>query len=303
MTKDRALKRRVRARMVESGVSYSAARRDVVRWEHRRPALDDVPVEARAAVDALRATVDERMPDVVDGWYLVGSAVLGDFRPVSRDVDFVALVQRPLDDRHVEVLTSVHRDVGGRPFEGVYLTAAQLAGGMPGELLVDGREIGRQHAYSGRPVLRHELARYGVTLHGMPVEDLTIRDDVDELRAWVRSNVEDFWTGWAGRTMTLSRTGLWALLPGGLEWGALGISRMLFTVTTGDVTSKTGAGTWALQHVDRAHHAVISEALRARDGGFLNPLGALDRRARLVAYMSDAIRQIRGMPQARATRR
>ncbi|HYD09739.1 MAG TPA: aminoglycoside adenylyltransferase domain-containing protein, partial [Acidimicrobiales bacterium] len=182
---------------------------------------------------------------------------------------------------------------------GSYATVEQLRTGNPAELLAHDRAVRRRDPYGAHAVARHELVSVGVTLAGPPVSSLDVRDEADELRSWVRDNVEAYWAPWAGGAMGWNRVGLWALLPSGVEWGALGISRMLFTAVTGEVTSKSGAGAWALRHVDRAHHDVLEDALRIRDGGFVNPVGALDRRARLIAYMGDAIRQIRSTAMPR----
>src|SRR5262245_19888407 len=76
--------------------------------------------------------VDAALPGVVEGLYLHGSIALGDFCADRSDVDFVAVCPaRPAEDA-VAGLAQVHAELARerpRPyFDGVYLTAADLAG-------------------------------------------------------------------------------------------------------------------------------------------------------------------------------
>jgi hypothetical protein len=47
-------------------------------------------------------------------------------------------------------------------------------------------------------------------------------------------------------------------------WGVLGVARLHYTVTTGRIVSKTGAGQYALEAFERRWDRIIWEALRLR---------------------------------------
>jgi hypothetical protein len=57
-------------------------------------ALDALVLEV---VDTYLGTVEAQAPGLVEGLYLVGSVALGDFRPRTSDIDFVAVTTTPPD--------------------------------------------------------------------------------------------------------------------------------------------------------------------------------------------------------------
>ncbi|WP_370651758.1 nucleotidyltransferase domain-containing protein [Frankia sp. Cj3] len=44
----------------------------------------------------------------MEGWYVVGSAALDDFRPGASDIDFVAVTATPPADHQLAALEGVH---------------------------------------------------------------------------------------------------------------------------------------------------------------------------------------------------
>ena len=63
-------------------------------------------------VDTYLETVEAQVPGLVEGLYLVGSVALGDFRPRTSDIDFVAVTTTRPDTVAVAALT-LCRGVGG----------------------------------------------------------------------------------------------------------------------------------------------------------------------------------------------
>ena len=59
-----------------------------------------LPTVVRDTVRAYLEAVDAAAPGLVGGFYLVGSVALGDFRPDSSDIDFVAVVEVPPQALH-----------------------------------------------------------------------------------------------------------------------------------------------------------------------------------------------------------
>jgi len=49
-----------------------------------------------------------------------------------------------------------------------------------------------------------------------------------------------------------------------IEWGVLGVSRIYYTFKERDITSKIGAGEYALRTVPHRWHKIINEAMRLR---------------------------------------
>ncbi|MDZ5016954.1 DUF4111 domain-containing protein, partial [Clostridium perfringens] len=51
-----------------------------------------------------------------------------------------------------------------------------------------------------------------------------------------------------------------------IEWGVLGVSRLYYTFKERDITSKIGAGEYALQNLPERWHKIINESMRLRKG-------------------------------------
>jgi len=213
----------------------------------------------RAAVDAyLASTVG-----LIDGLYLYGSVALGDFHPPHSDIDFVAIVDRPLDKA---ALDSVHRSLPGPVFDGIYLTTAQLAAG-PVDLapthFARERRLHEPGRFEQNPVTWHSLAGNGIRCGGPELGDLEIWRDPAELARWTRGNVEEYWRD------LLKRGGAYDLepFPGGMMWVVLGVPRLHYTLATRAITSKSGAGEYALTVFDEEWHDLIRACLAQRRGG------------------------------------
>jgi hypothetical protein len=113
---------------------------------------------------------------------------------------------------------------------------------LDGEYRVDGE------SFEINPVTWFTLARYGVARRGADPSAIGVATDLAERRAWVAENVRTYWVG-AGERLAAGLADSDETTFGGevLEWVALGAARMLFTFETGDVTSKSVAGRWAMR--------------------------------------------------------
>jgi hypothetical protein len=79
----------------------------------------------------------------------------------------------------------------------------------------------------------------------------------------------------------------------------LGVSRLHATLTTGEITSKYGAGLYAMRRFPVHWHRVLVEALRIRRGDrvrstYGTPLG---RRRDLLAYVAMVIEDVLAPPE------
>lgn len=63
----------------------------------------------------------------------------------------------------------------------------------------------------------------------------------------------------------MTQSGLASLGAMWTEWGVLGVTRLHYTLTTGQVTSKHGAGVYAMETFPSQWHRIIREALRIRE--------------------------------------
>ncbi|MFI7699167.1 aminoglycoside adenylyltransferase domain-containing protein [Nonomuraea sp. NPDC049480] len=262
-----------------------------------------------AIVETYLSLADAEAPGLVEGLYLEGSAALDDYRPETSDVDFVAVTAA---EPPIEALERIHTRLGAHPFEGIYLTWDDLHHN-PADL---GE---RPQAHTGKlglggganPITWHTLARHGVTCRGPKPGELDVWSDPAVLAAWTDDNLDRYWRRLVTRaSRPISRWGLAALGGYAAVWIVTGVSRLHYTLATGDVTSKTGAGRHALEAFPERWHRVINEALRLREddsatptlGGLLSGLGEhfgtprrslygspFERRSDVLAFADQAI--------------
>jgi hypothetical protein len=233
-----------------------------------------VPSVVQTVVDDYLGLVDARAPGLVRGLYLVGSVALDDFRPHASDIDFVAVADDPLSLDDIDTLREVHAALAARHrrpyFDGGYVTWRDLSGdpalARPGADAHEGR-LNPRPAGRCDPVAWHTLARHGVTMSGPRREDVTVWTDRAALSAWTRRNLDDYWRPWLRRSSRLwSWHGMACVHDWGPAWGVLGVSRLHYTLATGAITSKHGAGVYARDTFEPRWRRIVDECLRLRRG-------------------------------------
>ena len=88
--------------------------------------------------------------------------------------------------------------------------------------------------------------------------------DHDAVHSWTLENLNSYWASWVARQRRLVGSRGETFGDWGVCWGVLGVSRLHFTLSTGAITSKTGAGDYAMATFARRWHPIVNEALRIR---------------------------------------
>ncbi|BAU91985.1 DNA polymerase beta domain-containing protein [Methylorubrum populi] len=236
----------------------------------RRPPLR---VDVARTVDRFLGLMASEGGPRLRGLYLVGSVALGDFRPGRSDIDFIALLDGPAGD--LAALARVHAalmQAGGPHFDGVYLPIDALRkapeAGAVVPFSVEGELRIGEPCREVNPVLWRCLARSGRPILGAAPAALSIADDDAPLQAHALANLDEYWRPWIGRC----EAALAAKAPDAacdartLEWGILGVSRILCTLATGRIVSKREGGRFVLDRLPEAHQQAVWDALDARDG-------------------------------------
>lgn len=240
---------------------------------------EPLPAPASEVVGDLLRRLDRALPGRVEGLYVVGSAATGAFRPGRSDIDFVALLDRDLSRVELARLCAVHmgrwisalvRDTALRwrwPLvcNGIYLTAADLSKSplmvIPLAGHVSGRiRIAEREGFDVNPVTWHTLASHGIAVRGPARERLAIHLDRAELRAWTRENLNSFWRRWVERAR---HPGVRERMLGRrfASAGALGVTRLHYTLATGEIASKEAAAAHALHVFDPRWRPLLEDAL------------------------------------------
>lgn len=241
---------------------------------------DDVSKAAARHLDA----ADAVLPGLVARLYITGSAALGDYQPGRSDIDFVAFTSRPLSAADLTALASMHGSFldSGPAYDGVYLELDELPevpdDGRPAPHLVDGQFRADTPCGELTPSTWTEFSRYAIAIRGPQAAGLGITISGDRLRKWQLGNLNSYWRDLAdGAAKVWSERDQESLVPdpATVTWCALGPPRLHYTLASGDITSKTGAGHYARQHFPE-YAEVISQTLRWRatgDGSFSHAAG------------------------------
>ena len=226
------------------------------------------------------AQLDQLLPDVVTGFYLVGSVALDAYRPGRSDVDFVAVVERDLGPKLLGRLRLQHARSGlhtavaairdrRSPLtgtcNGVFIRAADLPAPVS-EITPVASHVGHQFRTGAAgsdvsPVAWKLLAEHGVAIRGPQPSSLPLDPQPELLRSWNLQNLESYWRPWASavernpQARFRTRPRYWT------AWGVLGAPRLHRTMVTGEVVSKEAAGEYALDVFPQRWHPLIAEAL------------------------------------------
>lgn len=220
----------------------------------------------------------QRLPDLLQRVIIVGSAALGDWKPGRSDVDLVMVVDRRLTSAELTIAAQVHAQTKqSRPVDGIYLTEQQLIDGpevvLTAPQVVDGQLTAEQLGGELTWVTWREIElgiESEVTVDGVTSWARSERrypHALEGARRFSRENLSSYWMPLGVE----SRTRLDALAPEAdvnartVEWIALGPARLLATIETGAIISKSRAAEFASARWPE-YADVLTRAAASRDG-------------------------------------
>ncbi len=213
--------------------------------------------------------VSKRLPGFLTGFYLVGSLALDSFNERFSDIDFVGVISRRASRDDLESLQVIHRAVEKEyprwKMEGSYFQEGDLGrveGVEPFPSYHDGR-LRIRELYKLFSIDWWELKNGGIALLGPPPQELAFTVDWDLLIERMRQNLNSYWAGWAYKPIRLA----YLLTNWGIQWSVLGVLRQYYSFRENTITSKTGAGLYALEHLPPERRKIVQEAIDLREGG------------------------------------
>ncbi|MFJ8478472.1 aminoglycoside adenylyltransferase domain-containing protein [Kitasatospora sp. NPDC094011] len=246
-----------------------------------------LPPQVSRSTTTFLAAIDSSSPGLVAGLYLHGSLGFGEFYPGHSDIDYVAVLARAPDADALAALAAAHQAVRERhpkpDFDGFHLLRQDLA--RPPEVCPDlpctqdGVFRAAAPFYDVNPVTWHELARHGVTVRGPALTKTDVWTNDAALRAYSHDNLATYWSGVA---QSLADRPDEASTDEATAWCVLGVSRLHHLLATGNLTSKSGAGRYALDAFEPRWRPIVTEALRIREASGVPSFydGAPGRRGR-----------------------
>jgi predicted nucleotidyltransferase len=241
-------------------------------------------------VERYLTRADAALPGRIEGLYLVGSVALNDFTPNQSDVDFVAVtgdrLRRAELDRLAELHSALHRELPHPAFSGIYVSWEDLKHD-PTKLAdvpfyLEG-EFGYSDAFEANPSVWLTLRNHPLAVRG-PLKP-AIWYDLAVIRQWNLDNLNSYWQEWVERGSHVLGHGAVMLSDQAIAWCIPGVTRLHYTITTGDVTSKSGACRHALATLPTRWHPLLHETLALRTGERMEGRSRLARRRAALAYM------------------
>ena len=258
-----------------------------------RPRSPWPPREVTEVTGMHLALCEEQLPGLVEGLYLHGSIGFGEWHPRDSDVDFVAVTGRRPGEAELRTLRDIHDQVGETfprpPYDGFYVTWDDLARtpydcpDVPCILAGQWSDEGRMDVH---PVTWHELAWHGITIRGPRLADVRTWTDQKVLREYTHANLEGYW---ANEVEQLKRFPSEAARPDIVAWFVLGTARLHHLLATDRLTSKNGAGHYAIEAFGEQWRPLVSEALAFRAIGELAGILGKEALAAQVVAFSDMV--------------
>lgn len=232
-----------------------------------------LPENVQSAIQSFCHALDARMPGAVGSVYLYGSIALDAYIEGSSDIDFLVIANRPLTDEDARSIAGVHDDMArrapGLEWMGAYIQTEDLGksvGEIPLIITCCNQSVRTDGTGADiNPVTWWLLKRRGEHVFGKKL-DFAYDIHEDALVRYVRNNMNTYWVQWIDRLEAQDRRFTPQQLDEAVEWCVLGMLRQWFTIREKDVTSKTGAGFYGLQHLPARWHGLIREAISIKEG-------------------------------------
>lgn len=231
------------------------------------PMHNRVPAPIQPLLAAYLAALDQAVPDLMATCYLHGSIALDAFDSQLSDIDFITVVTRACTPEDIAHLRAIHQVIAQEYpqwlLEGSYLQLHDL-----GQLRNSRTPAPYHHdntfhasgAFDTNAVTWWVLKHQGIALRGPAPETLGFDVSWDALIAEMAQNLNSYWANWT----TSPAQSMRLLTDDGIHWAVLGVLRQFYTFREHAITSKTGAGAYALTQLPARWQRIVQEALNLR---------------------------------------
>jgi len=205
------------------------------------------------------------------GMYVLGSLALGDFDPCTSDIDFIVITDTDIGDDLFPRLQDLHANfvLSSSPWaakvEAVYVPQTTLRRPVPTSSrypqVEKGRPLAREPLKSGWVFQCYTLREHGVVVAGPDPRTLVDPINPQDIPPAVAA-ISGLWLEQARHDPTWLD---WLRPRGNQVFVILTLCRMLYSLHTGSVASKTVAAQWAQKELEPPWAALIARSLAGQD--------------------------------------
>ncbi len=227
-----------------------------------------IPEPVQPVLQKYLLLIEKELPGFLIGFYLHGSLALGAFNTHWSDIDFITVISRRCRTEDVERLKNIHGQLARKhprwDLSGSYLQLEDL--GQSNEAIApapchhDGVLNSIGHPEAGL-VTWWVLKNRGIAVVGNELSNLPFTIDWENLMTGMHQNLNTYWKDFTCKPSRMS----WLLTDYGIQWAVLGVLRLYYTFCEQDITSKFGAGEYALKHLPTQWHGIIRDAISIRN--------------------------------------
>ena len=200
------------------------------------------------------------------GMYLVGSLALGDFDPLNSDIDFIVVTEAEIGDDLFDGLQDIHAQFAvsisawAERIEAIYVPRSALShttpSASPYPQLEKGTRLFKAPLESGWVFQCISMRNHGVIIAGP-----TPRTVVGPIRPHDLYSASANLVGtWIEQAETDPTWLFWLRQRSAQSFVILTLCRLLYSLVTGDVTSKPRAAEWASRELGEPWTALIERA-------------------------------------------
>ena len=235
--------------------------------------MNAIPEKVNDILNEYFDMLEAKLPDLIQAYYIYGSVSLEAFDYGFSDIDFIAVVKRKISAADLVILKEIHKNIKKKfpktDLMGLYTTEKDFKQGNINEkscpCFIDGIFKGL-HKFEKNSIDAYQLKKYGIAIKGPSAQSFDYTTDWDILIRNMRENINTYWLNWMNgleKFPSIRYIGSFVSLRM-IEWGVLGVSRLYYTFKEHDMTSKIGAGEYALKTVPKKWHKIINESMRLR---------------------------------------
>ena len=133
--------------------------------------MGNIPKKIDEVLNTYFDYIELKLPNLLEAYYLFGSASLGAFKDGFSDIDFIAVINRKLSETEVNILKEIHKDMQREyrktNLDGFYIEKDDMVSLSKANILCirfnDGKFNGFAE-FDKNSIDAYQLKKYGITM-------------------------------------------------------------------------------------------------------------------------------------------